>query len=62
MNQINVLEAIKRIAKGEKVICKKLLPNNEMYVCRIYEKEIMINATDLLYGIWFIDWYTTTGA
>ena len=55
MDQINVLEAIKRIAKGEKVICKKLLPNNEMYICRIYEKEIMINATDLLHGIWFID-------
>ena len=55
MNQINVLEAIKRIAKGEKVICKRLLPNNEMYVCRIYEKENMINAGDLLHGIWFIE-------
>jgi len=55
MDQINVLEAIKRIAKGEKVICKRLLPNDEMYICRIYEKESMINAGDLLHGIWFID-------
>ena len=56
MNQINVLEAIKRIARGERVICKKLLPDKEeLYITRIYEKEIMINATDLLHGIWFID-------
>jgi len=56
MDQINILEAIKRIAKGEKVICKKLLPDKEeLYITRIYEKEIMINAGDLLHGIWFIE-------